>query len=145
MRFVRACFHSFPQEILVLDLGAHIWFIKVQIGGRLRVLRPIGYSFWWSLQCKCVSLKLTRIQALENSPHFFLLDYSIRGPPPILYHLSFMVGLTEEVSSSMVSKSRSWVQFPLTTHFLPPRIIILTYLVVRWVHTWPERVATTHT
>jgi hypothetical protein len=33
-----------------------------------------------------------------------------------------MVGLAEEVPSSMVSESRSWVQFPLTTQFFATHI-----------------------
>jgi hypothetical protein len=31
----------------------------------------------------------------------------------------------------MVPESRFWVQLPLATHFLPLRVIIPTYLVVR--------------
>jgi hypothetical protein len=38
-----------------------------------------------------------------------VLDYSITNPFIFLYHLSFMVGLAEGGSSSMVLKSRSWV------------------------------------
>jgi hypothetical protein len=44
----------------------------------------------------------------------------------------------------MVPESRSGVQFPPATHFLPLRVIILTYLAVRLVRTWPEHVVTTH-
>jgi hypothetical protein len=44
-----------------------------------------------------------------------LYSWTGRGGPsnssPLPYHLSFMVGLVEEVSSSMVSELRSWVQF----------------------------------
>jgi hypothetical protein len=55
-----------------------------------------------------------------------LLDYSIIGPSPLPYHLSFMVGLVDEVPSSMVPEPRSWVQFPPVTQFsvahIPPSL-----------------------
>jgi hypothetical protein len=41
-----------------------------------------------------------------------------------------MVGLTEEVPSSMVPEPRFWVQFLSVTHFLSLSVIILTYLIV---------------
>jgi hypothetical protein len=41
-----------------------------------------------------------------------ILESDKKAPSPLLYHLSFMVGLTEEVPSSMVLEPRSWVQFP---------------------------------
>jgi hypothetical protein len=46
-----------------------------------------------------------------------MLDYSIRTPSPLPYHLGFMIELTERWSSSMVSKARSWVQFHSATQF----------------------------
>jgi hypothetical protein len=53
-----------------------------------------------------------------NSPVCLrMLDYSLRGSSPLPYHLSFMVGLAEELPSSMVSESRSWVQFPPAAYF----------------------------
>jgi hypothetical protein len=51
-----------------------------------------------------------------------MLDYSISDSLTPPYHLGFMVGLTEEVSSSMVLELRSWVQFPLATQFSIVRI-----------------------
>jgi hypothetical protein len=54
----------------------------------------------------------------------------IKGPPALLYHPGFMVGLVRGGSSSMVPKPRFWVQLPPVTHFLLLRVIILTYLAV---------------
>jgi hypothetical protein len=45
----------------------------------------------------------------------------------LLYHLNFKIGLTRE-ASSMISEPMYWVQFPLTTYFLPLRVIIFTKL-----------------
>jgi hypothetical protein len=55
-----------------------------------------------------------------------LLDYSIRGSLALPYHLYFMIGLAEEVPSSMVSETRSWVHFSPATNFCLPRVIIPT-------------------
>jgi hypothetical protein len=41
---------------------------------------------------------------------------------PLSYHLGFIVGLAEAGSSNMVSKLRSWVQFPPGTQFFAARI-----------------------
>jgi hypothetical protein len=46
-----------------------------------------------------------------------LLDYNIIALSPLLYHLIFIVGLKEDVSSSMVSELRSCVQLPLAMQF----------------------------
>jgi hypothetical protein len=51
-----------------------------------------------------------------------MLDYSITAPSPLPYHLGFMIGLAEEVSSSIVSESRSYDQFPPIKQFSTARI-----------------------
>jgi hypothetical protein len=55
-----------------------------------------------------------------------MLDYSIRAPSPLPYHMGYMVGLAEGGSSSMVLELRSWVQFSPAMHFLSLCVIILT-------------------
>jgi hypothetical protein len=59
-----------------------------------------------------------------------MLEHNKKPPSPLLYYLGFMVGLTEDVLSSMVSEPRSWIQFPPATHFLSLRVIIHTYLAI---------------
>jgi hypothetical protein len=55
-----------------------------------------------------------------------MLDYSKIATLALPYHLGFMVGLAEEVLSSMVPEPRSWVQFPPATQFsaacIPPSL-----------------------
>jgi hypothetical protein len=44
-----------------------------------------------------------------------VLDYSIRTTRALSYYLGFMIELVEEVPSSIISESRSCVQFSLAT------------------------------
>jgi hypothetical protein len=61
-------------------------------------------------------------QARGCDLHAGMLDYSISDSSPLPYHLSFMVGLAEEMLSSMVPESSSWFQFSPVTQFSAARI-----------------------
>jgi hypothetical protein len=76
-----------------------------------------------------------------------MLDYSIRDP---LFHsisAEFYGWISRWGFSNMVSESRSWVQFPLATYFLPLCVIIptLTLLFAEYAYMARARSHNSHT
>jgi hypothetical protein len=102
----------------------------IEVCGLFRLVMDEGQYLYLEHHCSDTYTQFPWKAWLWYYFYFLLLDYSIRCSLPSSISPEFYGWIDREESSSIISESKSWVQFLPVTYFLPLRIIILTSLAV---------------